>query len=179
MEASPMKEFVLWGLPEGKTDFLYAQVLFSGPSMQEVEKIKRLASKQGWHTFRIQTLDLSQPFDAGGAFANAVTVRKKAIKPKPAATGWVRRGWDMHGFDCMLVIKQIYDAAAPISDTVVEARIMYGNQSETVINLGRFMSISLTSLKARVSAEARQHGYFPRSKWSPWTEEPSSEGETW
>ena len=52
-------ELVLWGLPKGETDRLYEVVLSTQcKTMVEVEKIKSLAKKDGWHGFRIQKLNL-------------------------------------------------------------------------------------------------------------------------
>ena len=65
-------EYVLWGLPRGSTDPLDARVLLSnGRTLQDVETVKRVSSLDGWHSFRIQTLNLSKPFDASGAFVGA------------------------------------------------------------------------------------------------------------
>lgn len=69
-EAPKTKEYILWGIPKGETDHLYAQILYTqGKTPQDVEQVKALAAKEGWHTFRVQVLNLSQPFDAGKAFA--------------------------------------------------------------------------------------------------------------
>jgi len=52
-------ELVLWGLPKGEADRLYEVVLSTQcKTMAEVEKIKSLAKKDGWHGFRIQKLNL-------------------------------------------------------------------------------------------------------------------------
>jgi hypothetical protein len=67
------KEYVLWGLPKGSNDHLDAVVLLScGRSPEDVEKVKKLASKEGWHTFRVQVIDLSKPFDASAAFVQGL-----------------------------------------------------------------------------------------------------------
>lgn len=71
------KEYILWGQPKGKSDPLYAQVLSTqAKSMQDVEKVKKVASRDGWHSFRVQILDLSEPFDASAAFTKAVRRRR-------------------------------------------------------------------------------------------------------
>jgi hypothetical protein len=52
-------ELVLWGLPKGEADRLYEVVLSTQcKTVAEVEKIKSLAKKDGWHGFRIQKLNL-------------------------------------------------------------------------------------------------------------------------
>jgi hypothetical protein len=67
------KEYILWAVPKGETDQLHAQPIYTqGRSPQDVERVKALAAKEGWHSFRMQVLDLSQPFDAPKAFAKAV-----------------------------------------------------------------------------------------------------------
>ena len=66
-------EYVLWGLPEGQTDALYQKILYTqGKTMADVERVKGMASREGWHSFRVQTIDTSKPFDAGAAFARGV-----------------------------------------------------------------------------------------------------------
>jgi|GEM_PF-457809 len=75
------KEYVLWGLPKGSKDQIDAKVLLSnGRSMRDIEKVKKLAGRDGWHTFRVQVIDLSKPFDAGAAFAGAVGEAVKGMK---------------------------------------------------------------------------------------------------
>ena len=72
------REWVLWGLPRGKRDPLDAQILYTqAKSEADVERVKRLAAKDGWHSFRVQVIDLSKPFDAGAAFGGAVKKGKK------------------------------------------------------------------------------------------------------
>jgi hypothetical protein len=56
-------EYVLWGLPKGSNDTLDEKVLTSTVDKARVEKIKGLAAADGWHSFRIQRLDLSKPPD--------------------------------------------------------------------------------------------------------------------
>ena len=69
------KEYVLWGLPKGETDRLHEKV----PSTQaktpaQMEDVKKRASAAGWHSFRVQILDLSKPYKG---FARP-TVKAKA-----------------------------------------------------------------------------------------------------
>lgn len=56
-------EYVLWGLPKGSNDRLDEKVLTSTVDKARVEKIKELATADGWHGFRIHRLDLSTPPD--------------------------------------------------------------------------------------------------------------------
>lgn len=66
-------QFILWGRPAGETDALYEKPLYTkGRSLEDVERVKAIAARDGWHTFRVQRLDLSQPFDAQAAFAGGV-----------------------------------------------------------------------------------------------------------
>ncbi len=75
-ESTGNKEYILWGIPRGQTDHLHAQVLYTqGKTIADVERIKKLAKADGWHSFRVQVLDTSKPWDAGAAFAS--TVRRK------------------------------------------------------------------------------------------------------
>lgn len=67
------KEWVLWGLPRGKRDRIHEKILYTqAKSEADVERVKALAAKDGWHSFRVQVLDLSKPFDARAAFGKAV-----------------------------------------------------------------------------------------------------------
>jgi hypothetical protein len=67
------REWVLWGLPRGKRDRIHERILYTqARSEADVERVKALAAKDGWHSFRVQVLDLSKPFNAGAAFGAAV-----------------------------------------------------------------------------------------------------------
>ncbi len=63
-----MREYVLWGTPQGETDPLYEKVLTCTTDRQRVETVRKLATAEGWHSFRVQTLDGSLP-----DFASCVT----------------------------------------------------------------------------------------------------------
>jgi hypothetical protein len=91
-------EYVLWGLPRGETDALYQKILYTqGKTLADVERVKGAASLDGWHTFRVQTLDLSQPFNAGVAFAGSV--RKNAGgSTRPTRTAQVTAYLAANGF---------------------------------------------------------------------------------
>jgi hypothetical protein len=57
------KEYVLWGLPKGKTDRLHEEILSTkAKTPSQMDEIKRRAAKDGWHSFRVQILDLSKPY---------------------------------------------------------------------------------------------------------------------
>lgn len=88
------KEYVLWGLPKGETDHLHAKILYTrGKDMADVERVKKLAAAEGWHTFSVQVIDLSKPFDARDAFGRTVLGDFKAEPTThrgPAAGGTAR-----------------------------------------------------------------------------------------
>ena len=54
-------ENVLWSTPAGETDALHECVLTSTTDKARIEKVKALASADGWHSFRVQTLDGTPP----------------------------------------------------------------------------------------------------------------------
>ena len=57
------KEYVLWGLPKGETDRLHEKVLSTqAKTPSQMEDVKKRASAAGWHSFRVQILDLSKPY---------------------------------------------------------------------------------------------------------------------
>ena len=58
------KEYILWGLPKGKKDPLYQEILSTqSKTPAQVEEVKRRAAREGWHSFRVQILDMSEPFE--------------------------------------------------------------------------------------------------------------------
>jgi len=69
------KEYVLWGLPKGETDAIHQQVLSTqAKTPAQMEDVKKRAAAAGWHSFRVQILDLSKPykgFSRPGAKAKA------------------------------------------------------------------------------------------------------------
>jgi hypothetical protein len=59
-----MTELVLWGLPKGSNDRLDEKVLYTqAKSQAELNAIKAKAAKDGWHSFRVQRLDLNEQPD--------------------------------------------------------------------------------------------------------------------
>lgn len=66
-KAEMQKEYVLWGLPKGKTDAIHEQILSTkAKTPAEMDAIKRRAAADGWHSFRVQILDLSKPYKGFG-----------------------------------------------------------------------------------------------------------------
>lgn len=55
-------EIWLWGLPKGETES-YKEALLASNCKNEadVEKVKEVAAKDGWHSFRVSTWDGSPP----------------------------------------------------------------------------------------------------------------------
>lgn len=53
-------EYVMWGLPAGSTERYDEVLLLSDASdPARVAKVKELAGKDGWHSFRVAAVDLS------------------------------------------------------------------------------------------------------------------------
>ena len=64
-------EYAMWGLPKGSTERYDEVLLLSGASdYRRVEKVKELATRDGFHSFRIAAIDLDAPPD----FARTVTI---------------------------------------------------------------------------------------------------------
>ena len=58
-----MKETVLYGLPKGATERWQEELLLTNATPALIEKVKLLASKDGFHSFRVAVIDLSAPPD--------------------------------------------------------------------------------------------------------------------
>lgn len=59
-----MTERILWGTPKGETDPLHERVLYTQAKTDaDIERVKRIAAADGWHSFRVQLLDLDTPPD--------------------------------------------------------------------------------------------------------------------
>ena len=57
-------EYVLYGLPKQSTERYDEVILLSDASnFKRVEKVKELAAKDGFHSFRIAAIDLNQKPD--------------------------------------------------------------------------------------------------------------------
>jgi hypothetical protein len=66
-------EYALWGLPEGKTDKFHEVLLLSRVNdRSKIDMVKKMASEDGYHSFRVQSLDIEKDWDWG--------TFKKAIK---------------------------------------------------------------------------------------------------
>lgn len=63
----PTKEKVLYGLPKGATERYEEVLLLTQATEEKIEKVKRLAAKDGFHSFRVADIDLSVPPDFGKA----------------------------------------------------------------------------------------------------------------
>lgn len=63
-------EYVLWGTPKGESDALHEKVLITQTGERKpgdrIETVKGLASVDGWHSFRVQTLNLDAVPDFAG-----------------------------------------------------------------------------------------------------------------
>lgn len=57
-------EYVLWGLPKDSTDRIDEKVLYTqGKTQAAIDAVKDCAAKDGWHSFRVQELDLNEKPD--------------------------------------------------------------------------------------------------------------------
>ena len=54
-----MKEMVLYGLPKGSTERYEEVLLLTNATIEKIEKVKQLAARDGFHSFRVATIDLS------------------------------------------------------------------------------------------------------------------------
>jgi uncharacterized short protein YbdD (DUF466 family) len=105
------KEYVLWGLPKGETDRLHEKVLSTqAKTPAQMEDVKKRAAAAGWHSFRVQILDLSKPYKgfsrpgAKSAFAETQPINQfkvgQVVKVK-VATGVVTGTVVKRMFDSM------------------------------------------------------------------------------
>jgi hypothetical protein len=65
-----MKAYIVWALPEGTRNPIDEMFLAEVKTQEQVEKIKKLATEQGFHSFRITDFSMSTPPN----FAAAVQV---------------------------------------------------------------------------------------------------------
>lgn len=55
-------DYTLWGKPKGSSDGLDEAILGTGlKSPSDVERVKAAAAKDGWHSFRVQKMDMDDP----------------------------------------------------------------------------------------------------------------------
>lgn len=58
-----MRETVLYGIPKGCTERYEEVLLLTNGTPERIKKAKELASKDGFHSFRVAAIDLSTPPD--------------------------------------------------------------------------------------------------------------------
>jgi hypothetical protein len=58
-----MRETVLYGLPKDAKERHEEVLLLTNATPALIEKVKRLAAKDGFHSFRVAVIDLSTPPD--------------------------------------------------------------------------------------------------------------------
>lgn len=58
-----MTETVLYGLPKGATERYEEQLLLTNATPNRIEHVKQLASRDGFHSFRVAVVDLAVPPD--------------------------------------------------------------------------------------------------------------------
>lgn len=68
-----VKETVLYGLPCGATERYEEVLLLTNATPEKIERVKTLATREGFHSFRVAEIDLSTPPD----FTKAIGKRKK------------------------------------------------------------------------------------------------------
>lgn len=60
-----MKETVLYGIPKGETERYMEDLLLTNATPEKIEKVKKLAAADGFHSFRVATIDLTVVPDFG------------------------------------------------------------------------------------------------------------------
>lgn len=58
-----MIETVLYGIPKGATERYEEVLLLTNATAETIERVKVLAAKDGFHSFRVAKIDLSAPPD--------------------------------------------------------------------------------------------------------------------
>ena len=56
-------ETLLYGIPKGETERYTEVLLLTNATPASIERVKALAAKDGFHSFRVSTVDLSLPPD--------------------------------------------------------------------------------------------------------------------
>jgi hypothetical protein len=54
-----MKETLLYGLPPGSTERYQEVLLLTNATAEKIERVKVLAARDGFHSFRVAVVDLS------------------------------------------------------------------------------------------------------------------------
>lgn len=62
-----MKELVLYGKRKDAAEDWHEEILLTNATPELIEKVKALAAKDGFHSFRVAEIDLSSPPNFGGA----------------------------------------------------------------------------------------------------------------
>ena len=65
-----VKETILYGIPKGATERYEEVLLLTNATPEKIEQVKVLASRDGFHSFRVAVVDLSVPPD----FARSVKI---------------------------------------------------------------------------------------------------------
>lgn len=61
------KETILYGLPKDATERSQEVLLLTNATPESIEKVKKLAARDGFHSFRVAVIDLSVAPDFGKA----------------------------------------------------------------------------------------------------------------
>jgi hypothetical protein len=56
-----MKETLLYGIPKGATERYEEVLLLTNATQEKIERVKDLATRDGFHSFRVAQIDLSTP----------------------------------------------------------------------------------------------------------------------
>ncbi len=75
-------ETLLYGLPQGETERYTEQLLATNRTEAQFEVIKRIASADGWHSFRIASCDLSKAPNFASTL-NTQATNMATLSPKP------------------------------------------------------------------------------------------------
>jgi len=54
-----MKETILYGIPKGLSERYEEVILLTNATSEKIERVKVLATKDGFHSFRVAEIDLS------------------------------------------------------------------------------------------------------------------------
>lgn len=62
------RELVLYGIPKGKTERYDEVLLLTNTTPAQIKRVKALAAADGFHSFRVASIDLSAPPDFSKVF---------------------------------------------------------------------------------------------------------------
>ena len=68
-----MKETLLYGIPKGSAERYEEVLLLTNATPEKIEKVKEMATKDGFHSFRVATIDLDTPPD----FTKTLNTKKR------------------------------------------------------------------------------------------------------